>query len=1094
MGDQRRDRVRAVFGEAADLPPDQRAAYLDAACAGDPQLRAEVESLLAYDSVTDDAAGDAFLKSPVARPSHVPIPTPLSGVPAVAPLPQHIGNYRILRELGSGGMGTVYEAEQDNPRRAVALKVIRPGVSTPGLVRRFTHEAQILGRLQHPGIAQVYEAGLTADGQPYFVMELVAGVSLDRYVRQRALDVPARLGLFARVCDAVQHAHDRGVIHRDLKPGNILVDGTGQPKVLDFGVARATDADFRTTASRTEAGQIVGTLNYMSPEQLAGDPALVDRRADVYALGVLLFELLADQLPYDLAGLPLPEAARVIRDQDPSSLGSVCRSLRGDVETIVATALEKDRTRRYASADELAADVRRHLSHEPIRARPPSAAYLLRKFARRHKPLVAGAAGVVAALVVGMIGTTWFALEEAEQRRLAEDKTRDEAAARAQAETNRALAEMNLARAEENRRDARRNLYLANVRLTLRAWEQGQATVMRGLLDEAARGGPGDEDLRGFEWHFLRRKAYPEMRTLDGPTGYLTDVTYSPNGKFLACAGGHGTVIVWDGADGRQIHVLKAHQDESSCVCFSPDNQRLASSGMDGQVRVWDVATGTELCHWWGATRVEGLAFSPDGRWLASGGWSGAIHVWDSHTGEKKYDKSGAHPEMVMAVAFSPDGRFLASAGADGMARVWNAADGTFLLQLVGHTGYVHDVTFSPDGNRLATAGRDHTARVWDAKTGMPVATFTGHREMVWGVAFSPDGTHVVSGSRDRTVRIWRADDGAEVALVAHSAEIKSVAFSPDGARVAAAVTPVVRVWQRHSPSSPPPLQGHTKAVLAVAFSPDGQRVASGGMDRSVHLWEAFGGKKIADRREHTKTVRGVAFSPTGDALASAGDDGHIRLWDAIDGRPLRTLNGHTPGSMLGVAFHPNGRRLASAGRDGIVRIWDVADGREVFALPKRGGDGHVGSARGVAFSPDGKRVASAGEDRTVRVWDAESGELLRKLTGHKGAVNGVVFGPDGRLVSGGDDYMLRVWDVEAGRVAQTLVGHTGLVSCVAFSPGGARLASVDHDGMVCLWDAATGKQLLMLRGSAEELFALAFSPDGLWLALAGRTPSVRVW
>src|SRR5262249_44970144 len=297
---------------------------------------------------------EAFLKSPLLRspedPTLVAPPDASAGVSARS---RPIGHYRILRELGAGGMGTVYEAEQDNPRRSVALKVIRGGLAAPALIKRFTHEAQILGRLHHPGIAQIYEAGLTEEGQPYFAMELIRGLSLDRYVRNHSLDVPARLGLFAKVCDAVTHAHEQGVIHRDLKPGNILVDETGQPKVLDFGVARATDADLQTTTGRTEIGQLIGTLSYMSPEQVTADPAALDPRSDVYALGVLLFELLADRLPYRVEHLPLPEVVRVILEQEPSRLGSINRRFRGDVETIVAKALEKDKARRYASAGEL---------------------------------------------------------------------------------------------------------------------------------------------------------------------------------------------------------------------------------------------------------------------------------------------------------------------------------------------------------------------------------------------------------------------------------------------------------------------------------------------------------------------------------------------------------------------------------------------------------------------------------------------------------------------------------------------------------------------------------------------------------------------
>ncbi len=239
-------------------------------------------------------------------------------------------------------MGTVYEAEQDSPRRIVALKVVRRGFSSPAIVKRFTHEAQILGRLHHPGIAQIYEAGLANDGQPFFAMEFINGLPLDEYARRRGLDLAARVNLLARVCDAVQHAHDQGVIHRDLKPANILVEETGQPKVLDFGVARATGADLLTMTGLTQAGQLIGTPDYMSPEQVGADPAAIDHRADVYALGVILFELAAHQLPYQLENRPLAETARLIQEQDPPRLGSINPELRGDMETIVAKGLEKD--------------------------------------------------------------------------------------------------------------------------------------------------------------------------------------------------------------------------------------------------------------------------------------------------------------------------------------------------------------------------------------------------------------------------------------------------------------------------------------------------------------------------------------------------------------------------------------------------------------------------------------------------------------------------------------------------------------------------------------------------------------------------------
>ena len=416
--------MEALFAQAADLPETERGAFLEAACPGASDLRAEVEGLLAYDAAIRSGDGDhGFLKSPLVRAVEVTS----SGSSSARSTedrgqPRSIGRYRILRRHGEGGMGTVYEAEQDNPRRTVALKVIRPGLVSPELVQRFSHEAQILARLQHPGIAQVYEAGLNDDGRPFFAMEFISGMPLDEYAQSHGLGVAARLELLASVCDAVQHAHNKGVIHRDLKPGNIVVDESGQPKVLDFGVAHVTAAELLTISRRTQAGQLLGTLSYMSPEQIAAEATGLDGRSDVYTLGVILFELLARRLPYRVDQLPAHEVARVIQQQEPSRLGSIDALYRGDVEILVAKALEKDKTRRYASAGDLATDIRRFLRGEPILARPASALYQLRKFARRNKALVAGVSGTFAALVLGTIVSIHFAVRAAENAHVANER------------------------------------------------------------------------------------------------------------------------------------------------------------------------------------------------------------------------------------------------------------------------------------------------------------------------------------------------------------------------------------------------------------------------------------------------------------------------------------------------------------------------------------------------------------------------------------------------------------------------------------------------------------------------------------------------
>ncbi|MCG8408381.1 MAG: tetratricopeptide repeat protein [Phycisphaerales bacterium] len=414
MSTSRHVQIVETFLKACELSEDARQAYLDEACEGDPGMRAEVEDLLNHDRTR------GLIDKPVVNMEWVKMDDVARDT-----TPSRVGRYEILKKLGEGGMGTVYEARQANPSRAVALKVIRPGLSSRALVHRFEQEAHLLGLLRDPGIAQIYEAG-TADAghgpQPFFAMELVDGPPLTDYAHVKKLDVRARLQLLTKVCSAVHHAHQKGIIHRDLKPSNILVDSKGQPKILDFGVARATDSDVKTTTLQTNVGQLVGTLPYMSPEQVSGDPNLLDIRSDVYALGVIGYELLTGRLPHDVQEMPLPEIVRVIKDEDPDRLSSVNRIFRGDIETIIAKAMDKDKERRYQSAAELSSDIERFLQDEPIAARPASAVYQFRKFARRNRAVVWSSASVMVTLVVALILTISYAVRATHAEEVATDQ------------------------------------------------------------------------------------------------------------------------------------------------------------------------------------------------------------------------------------------------------------------------------------------------------------------------------------------------------------------------------------------------------------------------------------------------------------------------------------------------------------------------------------------------------------------------------------------------------------------------------------------------------------------------------------------------
>jgi WD40 repeat protein len=951
----------------------------------------------------------------------------------------------------------------------VAVKVIRPGIASPELVKRFTREAQVLGRLHHPGIAQIYEAGVAADGQPFFAMELIRGLPLTEYARHLRLDTAARLAVAAKVCDAVQHAHEKGVIHRDLKPGNIPVDETGQPKVLDFGVARATDADLQTTTGRTEVGQLIGTLAYMSPEQMAADPRLLDRRADVYALGVILFELLAGRLPYDLQHLPLAEVARVIRDQEPSRLGSIDTHFRGDIETIVARALEKDKSRRYASAAELASDLRRYLNQEPILARPPSALYQLRKFARRNKALVGGVAGVLVALVLGMIGTTIFAVGEAEQRRQAEHNARV---------------------ANDEKRAALFQAYRARLAAA------GAALWGHDVADAARQLGEAPEALRDWEWRHLHSRLDDSSAVIHPPVGGRLLLARGPGGLRLASVTGTGLRLTDENGRGGLVLPLPPPPRWVHHVEQKRRGVWVVGSGGDKKVSLLDEAGKVRLS----LADVDGaapgpVAFSP-GQTRMAIAWGkdfpNHLELYETASGKKTATCAG-HQGGTWSVAFSPDGTRVAAAGDDGAARLWDAATGAMTAEFRGHTFKVLHVAFRPDGGRVLTASADGTVRQWDPRTARPVEPpYERHTGEVHAAVYSPDGQWVASGGTDRTVRLWRATGREEVALLhGHTGAVTELAFTPDGRRLASAsLDGTVRVWEADPRAGLPVLRGHEKYVYPVACSPDGRWIASGSWDHTVRLWDARTGEPCAEL-SHPGVVPALAFGPDGSWLVSGclADD-RLRVWDVASARPRKEIKG--PGEAVwSLAVSPDGSRIAAVDWGGTMGVWEAATGQEIFSVP-------LGGARKrkvLAYSPEGRWLAGSVDDRDVYLWDARTHRLVARLSGHEGEVHSVAFSPDGgRLVTAGLDRTVRVWDVEKKECQAVLRGHTDEVFAAAFHPGGTRIASAGRDRAVWLWDVATGEEVARLQGHTNYVYALAFSPDGTTLVSGSGDGTVRLW
>jgi eukaryotic-like serine/threonine-protein kinase len=1063
MADDLRERAWAVFDQLADVPAQEREAALRDACGDDPALRAEVERLLAVDDRLAPTEGQSsFLHSPLVREDGKTETASASFHPSsLIPHPS-IGRYRVVRLLGEGGMGAVYEAEQDSPHRTVALKVIRPGLLAPALLKRFAQEVEILGRLHHPGIAKIYDAGVAQDGQPFFAMELIQGLPLDEYAKLRSLTLPDRLELAARVCDAVQHAHEQGVIHRDLKPANILVEESGQPRVLDFGVARATDADLLTTTARTQAGQLLGTLSYMSPEQVTGDPAALDARSDVYALGVILFELLAHRLPYLLHNLPLPEAARVIREVEPSRLGSVNTACRGDVETIVAKALEKDKARRYASAGELAADLRRHLHHEPIAARPPSALYQLRKFARRHKALVAGVLGVFAALLAGTVVSVLFALRAAENAAVAQAKERE-----ATYQTYRArLAAAVAALSNNDVADAARHLDAAP--MALRGWEwrhlssrlDDSAAVMRlrpgapALLLSDPRGvhvgtftGSGlhfrDESGNTFlERPFLRPTN--EWFALAGP------------GRLFAATDKLRIVNVWD-ETGRIVCTIKLGQKQAHLLAFSPDGTRIAvpQVGADPvRIGIYDTDSGEERACCTIRGMVYALVFSPDGRRLAAGGDKQTIHIWDAATG-KEFPRCEGHTSKILSIAFRQDGAQLVTAAHDGTVRQWDAQTGRQVEPPYDrHTAEVFAAVFSQDGRRVASAGADRTVRLWGANGRHDQAVLRGHTGTVRDLAFSQDGQRLVSASYD------------------------IAGYQGDG---------TVRFWEAAPQATLPVLAGHESYVYPVAYSPDGRWIASGDWKHTVRLWDAATGEVYATLPHpvHPGIVRVLAFTSDGTRLVSGGTvGGALLVWDLSTGRQSRLVSA---GRVDSIAVSPDGARIAEGHYlNNTFTISDIATGREIG----------TGPGTPFAFSPDGKWLAGKdASEKKVVLWDAHTFRPVAHWLGHSREINAVAFDREGRrLVSASSDRTVRLWDVATGECLRKFEGHTDEVFTAVFHPDGTRIASGGRDRAVWLWDPASDQEVARLPGHTSYIWSLAFSPDGKTLVSGSGDSTVRLW
>ncbi|MFN7945729.1 MAG: protein kinase [Blastocatellia bacterium] len=1042
---------------------------------------------------------------------------------------RRIGPYLIESEIGRGGMGIVYRAVRvdDAYQKQVAVKLVWPGLSASEMAHRFRRERQILANLEHAGIARLLDGGVTSEGWQYLVMEYVAGQPITDYCDQHRLSIAQRLRLFREVCAAVEYAHQNLVIHRDLKPGNILVTASGQVKLIDFGIATFLDQHHQPVPYSVP-GTAILTPEYASPEQLQA--RLVTTTSDVYSLGVVLYELLTGHRPHYFRHLSPEAAARriaeaapalpsrvieqITEDQDQDGQHFVTRSprmvsevregsperlrraLKGDLDNIVLKALRSNPADRYHSVAQLSEDLARHLNGEPVTARKPEFTYLAGRFMRKHKPAVLAGVVILLTLLTALLLLIRQNRSEREKARL-----------------------------------QRRALYAAQMQEALQFWKDDEWRKMNQRL-EAWLPQPGEEDLRGFEWHYLQRLVNGSGLTLKLPN-LAVNTALSADGQVLIVVDAENGLKTFDVTTGRELLSLPGRsagwtridsysspelvvrvyegrrvvvQDwltgEQRAEFTEPEGglqwaqarkqDQLLTINDKGTIKIREISTGRILHLIEGDGRaISAFAVSKDQQRLAA-----VSHEQRQMT---IHDLAGNRPPVrfemsheVISIGWTAQEQWLlAEVGNELLA--YDPATGRLARKLTHAGRNITAFFLSPDSRRMATIDSRNGVAVWDTVSLRRLFTLPGLSDAQI-LNLYEDGQWLTIIHNDRRISLWNLNTRREMVVFrGQRNDLLSAYVSHDNRWLTISSTDhTVRVWNLAEAMQPDVLRGHTSHILTATFSPDGRHVVTAGKDRRAIIHDITSGAQTV-LRGHQDYIYTAAYSPDGRMLATGSNDGTLKLWDTATGREVTTIRNGTTEYYSGVralTYTRDGRQIVAGLNDGKIRIWDAASHQLLHEFKA-----HAREVLSVSFSPDGRLLASGSWDQTAKLWDAANWQELSTLKGHTGYVWSAVFSPDGRqLATGSQDQTVKLWGVATHQLIRTLASHNDEIFSVAFTPDGTRLATASNDHTVRLWNPATGQELLTLRDHTDEVWAVAFSPDGSTMLTASWDKTARIW